>query len=621
MLELAGPSSGAVRRCQTNVPTGSRANAEYLSCGMDVHPLVSVERRTTTYPRTAGPSRSLSVNEAGEVGRYVCMADALGSLASSNFHISEGDGHREDQERADAETTRQKFLFRRSARKSVFLLLGLGYSPRNSLHGPSPVDVYSKTTDGACCAIYTACVVGVGMLALPGAMVRCGVIPGGIALSAMSLAHHFLSQRMLEVPSLVERNLDSLSAMLRAVTSRGWARTMLAAAMFSWYTGCVMIERTMLDHLTKITNLRNVHLQELMAAPECAMACGNLLDERFWWLKPVFAISMIPFAFRVKMKVVERGSKISLVAMMLIMLVDWAAAITYSLLGMKGPEDVLPMYGDDFYSGLHGIMLCYIGLARLPYIAGEMLHPQHAKEVIARASRYSTLLYFVMALVGGWGWGSRLSVYELSPIMLAAVQMREVERPLASAFFYVLACVWLLALFVKMLATFPLFLWPLLREVDILFALDRTPACEIRLPWAMAKVRRKKALVRVALCLSTSLPLYFSASAWSTFKAILLGLGVTGVNFVVPSIIAFMAILAHRDMLKFREVRQAAAIEPSTPGRRREQKSAKRLYFAGDYRVHAATTGAVMAALLILFCLMMVMRAKVAARLVREPDS
>jgi len=524
------------------------------------------------------------------------MGDTLGRLGSVNFTISEGMAPEDDEERVEAEMPRSRFLFRRSARKSVFCLLGLGYFPQATFHRPSPVDVYSKTADSACCAIYMACIVGVGMFSLPGAIVRCGVVPGTISLLVLSLVHHFLSQRMLEVPSLVERNLDSLSAMLRAVTSRGLARVLGAAAMFSWYTGCVVVERTTLDHVTKIASLRSMRLEELLAAPDCPVICSSLLDERFWWLKPAFAVSMIPFAFHVKMKVVEKSAKIALAAMLLIATVDWAAAIVYSMLGMKGPDDAVPMYGEDFQSGLRGILLCYIGLARLPYIAGEMLHPQHAKEVIARASRYSTALYIVMALAGGWGWGARLSVHELSPIMLAAVQMREVGRPFAGWFFFLLSCVWMLALFVKMLATFPLFLWPLLREVDLLFALDQTPACEAMLPWALAEVRRKRALLRVALCLSTSVPLYFSAGAWSAFKALILGLGMTGVNFVVPSIIALLAIVAHRRMLHFREVRDASAL-PASP----RKDHAARLYFAGSYRLHVAATTLITASLLGLF--------------------
>merc|ERR1711920_735959 len=99
---------------------------------------------------------------------------------------------------------------------------------------------------------------------------------------------------------------------------------------------------------------------------------------------------------------------------------------------------------------------------------------------------------------------------------------------------------------IKTVASYPLFFWPLCREVETYFAFEGSLAIELRLPWAIEKVQRQKTMMRIVLVVLTILPtILLAPSQFHLFKAFSRAVPVTFVQFVLPSLFAAVAIVKH----------------------------------------------------------------------------
>jgi len=204
--------------------------------------------------------------------------------------------------------------------------------------------------------------------------------------------------------------------------------------------------------------------------------------------------------------------------------------LTHSLFGTSS----------SIVDGFYDMMRAFIGIGVLPYVIAEMRWPENGKAVATRACRNITILYLCLCAVCYFGWGDDIKSNQKSPI--TTLYNLGGLYTLASRVMAVL-------LLVKTLASYPLFFWPMCREIETYLSWRDAPVM-LRLPWAIRRWRRLKFGLRMGLVALTLIPFLMDKESIKTLVNFLVFVPIPLMNGVLPSFMAVSAIFLHWQLLR-----------------------------------------------------------------------
>jgi len=487
-------------------------------------------------PAAAGRDRAASDNEGNIDRRTRC---AFGTEA---FEISHD---------ISAIPLVDDFVFQRPVRRSV--LLSLGVAPgRDSKPRPDTTDVYTKCSDDVSLMTYMAITIGVGTLDLSEAVAKCGYIPGIICLLSLAGIHLFLACRIIEVPyHLQKHDLGTFGDIAKAslpecLPSKLWMLVFMLGLM-QWFGSC-SIYLTVL--LTAIDNI-------FCGGERCVLP----------YMKMIIGMFLIYPAFKTKASDLMLASKVSLCCMFMLGGIELVCALIF---GITAPVNDHDSFGDEIGPGIRDMMLAFSGVGIWPFIVSEMLRPQQAKQVAARAIGCTTGFYTMIAMTCYFGYGVKIKNGEEDPIKVLNDNGGVFSKAAVLISFF---------LMVKTVATFPLYFWPLCREVETYFRLEDMLCMELGLPWAFRRVQGIKASIRVGLLFLTVCPTF--CSDYEPFKEFMKAV-VFLVQFFFPSWFAVFAIQKHLRILGNKGTADGASSALCFD---------KKRYFFGNISLHVVATG------------------------------
>lgn len=490
----------------------------------------------------------------------VDVQDAL-DLTETAFEINHMGGE---------DPSTQMYTFKRSAKHSVMLDLGMVPRHRTSLPVPNAgSDVfgpYSHASERTCTVMYMAVVIGDGMFNISRGMAKCGWIPGLAVLWGICWIHHFLCTRFVEVPQLLERNFETYTSVARHCFGR------IVSPVFAWF--CI---QSWAGNCT--ISLRNI-----------AKACRMVLfkDQS----TPVgisffFCIFLTPFAFRTSARGLHLASLVAFSTMLSIATLESMSAmyrvfgstesVTYTLVGSR----------QNVICGAQDIAMAFAGVGMLPYIVAEMFSPAEAHRVVSTACQGISSLYTIVAIVCYFGWGN--DVMQRAPIQ--EVMNQGPGGLLLSRFIFGL-------LGIRTVMSYGIFFWPMWREMGRFLNRQEEPASELRLPWAIRFQYRIRTWARIGLVALTWAPLGFTRQHYFFYREFFIKMPNLLVHFVFPALLAVVAICSHSRRLMLqpptRELSSMTLKEAPT----------EIMYFGGNIRVHVASTFVFAAVIVSAFCLM-----------------
>lgn len=506
--------------------------------------------------------------------------DTVRSLPSDHFDTNQA-SEEEDTTEVSA------FRFERSARKSLMLKMGLGKNMQRALsrsmsknenRGLSSIDVYSKCSEQESVNIYMANLLGMGVFQLARAMAKCGLIPGILAMVAFSFLHVFLCHRLVEVPSMVEESFELYAGIARATLPSAFYFPLAFSCMLTWYMSCVFYERQFLVSVVMFLKPGEVHP-------------GHELHEWSWWIaKLILVLLLIPVSWRLNVNLVSRCSKWSLRSMFGVAAFEILGSMIYALTNGSEARSPPQLWGDQVIDGLQSMALCYIGIGMLPYIVAEMTQPHKATKMINTACMNIFAFYGVVAVVGYLCWGPDMLRCSRHPLSTMVALSRESKISGFRAFCYLLCGYAVAILFAfKTVASFPLYWWPLSREVEGFMAFEDSPATEIQLPWATKSQICERKKLKAVLVSITILPMFLSERGYEVLVGFALFGPVCVTHFVLPAWAAFAGIWKHWEAVQLRTARQLTMhqIEAGGLGWWAQTPSSKsRRYVGGSFAVH-----------------------------------
>mmetsp|Transcript_70705 Transcript_70705/g.154156 ORF Transcript_70705/g.154156 Transcript_70705/m.154156 type:complete len:196 (+) Transcript_70705:64-651(+) len=137
--------------------------------------------------------------------------------------------------------------------------------------------------------------------------------------------------------------------------------------------------------------------------------------------------------------------------------------------------------------------------------------------------------------------------------------------------------------------SFPLFLWPLVREVEGFAAWDETPASEVMLPWATKGQLGRRMLVKALLVMLMVPPLLLPCKYYHLVEDWLVYIPMAFTHLVLPATAAFVGIWKHWVIMDHRQSRELTILRiekrglgffASMPDR------STRYYVGGSFQLH-----------------------------------
>jgi len=234
-------------------------------------------------------------------------------------------------------------------------------------------------------------------------------------------------------------------------------------SILTWASACLIFEKNIIVYLLKVSTPFSQGGAE-----------EEYLDHRIFWLKPLLAAVLVPVAWRTDVKLVGWCSNYAMAAMYCAGAFEIIAACTYAYSKADHREPIL-YFGNNLSGGVYDMVFAWLGMSILPYIVAEMIYPQNAVHVINKACGNITIFYFTIAVVCYCGWGSGAA--HRSPIsqMVDLAKDSDASRFYEMLAFRLCAAMCFFSFMVKAGASFPLFLWPLVRELEALVAHDESP--------------------------------------------------------------------------------------------------------------------------------------------------
>lgn len=438
------------------------------------------------------------------------------SFSSANSHIKKGKGAiveitpdyvpRVEFEIADylADGMRKKqHAFHKKVRKSMILRLGVvARSDGPDSGGVSEavdeqLNAYTKATDKMAMTMYMAVIAGIGSTSMPAAFKSCGYFPGVFFVCLFAGVHLFLAHRLIDVPQLVETNLEGYGDIAHALFNKfGWVSIrILAVAM--WFNVCLLFFFVLMYYL-----------------PPILCWVGISLKQERWCsvMELILLMAFIPQTLRTDAKELRKSATWSVRSMLGIMFVLVVAGIVHGI-GHWGKIEYnfwLPVpieTGPVNYrrtrlqlmrKGITSIGSAWAGLAILPYVVSDMMRPERAKSMMNGAVLRLTGFYVTVGTVGFFGWGSKVEDNVLKSVIFSDDPDRQRIYPYVGFFWY-MAQLMSILMALKSFSSFPLFVWPLFRELDSYFEHDSSPPVALGLPWAINRLSRLKLLQRIVM--------------------------------------------------------------------------------------------------------------------------
>lgn len=427
--------------------------------------------------------------------------------------------------------------------------LGAMMNHSNSVFTEDTVDHYHKNDESTCVMMYMSVIIGIGSYDLPRATAKCGVIPGMLILIGMNYVHYFICCRMVEVPVFLEKDLHSFADMVTSCFNRAaWVIVGILSAS-SWGFACVYTLRRSIWTLALV-----------FESPQ-------LLLPRFPSML-VFGILMMPFAFGSRAKDMRNTSKLGLLAMFLAMFTEIGFGLVQAARGTETLSYSWFGMWADICDGTYLMTRAFFGIAMFPYVLVEMVSPDNGKVMAFRACRNISMWFIAVALFGYLAWGDQMKDDNRKEEILALLasggtSMRVVQ--LCGILTMVIT-----------LSLYPLYLWPLCRELEGLLGWRSAPVL-LRLPWALRRLRRNKIMMRVGLVIATLLPQQLSTAVLKPVTKFFIALPLPMMNSLVPSVLALKAIIIHWRFLRDRG----------------EEAMQNKSYWCGHIRAHTVATAVV----------------------------
>mmetsp|Transcript_22237 Transcript_22237/g.48611 ORF Transcript_22237/g.48611 Transcript_22237/m.48611 type:complete len:1004 (-) Transcript_22237:173-3184(-) len=408
----------------------------------------------------------------------------------------------------------------------------------------SASDIYLKTKDSSTKRNFLAITLGLSTFDMPTAIAKCGWLVGILSLVGIALLRIFLVNRLLEVPRLVRQNLASYGELGRGCFGNAGFWITAIFVSFWWYGCCSLyILFTILQFQTQCKDNGRKMLRGCVP----------------WWAWLPCTLALLPLVLRRPgQRELRWASIVSLYAMVtcLIMVSICALFNGFRALGtdkVKVEYDFLPpdsgllrrqsdLLVDAVSSVSHGLL----GVAAVPYVVAEMSSPDQAKKVVGDACKVHTVFTVFVGLAGYFGWGRALlnekSVLTTGPID----QVRKLDGVQDEGWSDMMAICMQILLVTKTVATYPIYLWPLIREWHGLLNLEDHVAVRLGLPWAFKRAKCRKKLVRYCLIAATLGPVLLlkGGSALEAFQAFSAWVSFV-VNFWAPALFSLAAVLYH----------------------------------------------------------------------------
>eukprot|EP00928_Gymnodinium_smaydae_P092216 TRINITY_DN76034_c0_g1_i1.p1 TRINITY_DN76034_c0_g1~~TRINITY_DN76034_c0_g1_i1.p1 ORF type:complete len:577 (+),score=58.52 TRINITY_DN76034_c0_g1_i1:82-1812(+) len=451
-----------------------------------------------------------------------------------------------------------QYAFQRSARGSIMIDLGIhpdsartGASGRKMGHyGADSVDPYSKLSVEGCVMMYLATVIGRGTLELSRAVAMCGYVLGVAMIFGFALAHYFACSRLLEIPQLVERNLETYSDIFGACFNE-LGKTFFSLACAMNYLGVCTI------YVGSI--IRNVTIVLKGDTLRCAAEL-SYVESGHWSMVTFIGVCLFFLTKLNAARDLQRSAKISLIAMALFLCLEVAAAFC------RGTATTIRIFTSDFpfadafefcvrqfierlrpkgwarlQTGASSMILAFADGGVLPYIVAGMLTPEASKEVSKKGIKRLTLIYVGVGVICYFGWGDNLLTNEDQSVIAV---VKRLEGP-----FFWIASVMGLLFVTKAVTGFQLLFMPLLREIEQVLALETAPAVVAGLPWAISHVQFQKQALRAFLVFLVVLPYYLDAVKIELIKTFYVYVLLNIVQFLFPALLAVSSIVRNLSIL------------------------------------------------------------------------
>lgn len=558
--------------------------------------------------KTKGTSRSTGnllteSQQLGSHGGYVPVE--VKGFKPEDWGFGGGDFYRSSSQR------RLEYKFSRSGatRRSLYEQRMGEVLPTNAGVGDGrEVDIYLSLNSRAQVEVFMALVMGLGALNVPGAFVSIGIIPGLSFLLALSGLNHFLCNRLVAVPELLESNFETCTTIMKFLIGRNlvvWG--VLFMSTFTWFCACV------LNAWELGANMRDAHgYIEVDWATSSSRNITVPEDLEGWEIrslgrKVLFTIFVLFcshserfFATYMKARPLAPAARTTATVIVIMLIAGCLGAIYVIAMAVnEGRFQRVAWFGKDGERlvGLHLLLFAYLGSGFLPFIVQEMVvdpngkSVKEAKMLIHRSIRNIAILYAVFGVLGSWGlvnaegidltqrvdgdigWGRDLVIQIINYLRSES----ELGTGWVEFSLWTSGYVILFLFILKGAAGCVVFFWPLLQEVTVFLQTMESPPVEINLPWATDWSSRERRMCRYAVTMIACVPALMQDSlqgAFPLFCRLLVDLPMNVTHLLVPAVVACSAAFMHRGMMRFKEVRR---------------ETMRRIHAAGGYSRHTNT--------------------------------
>lgn len=407
-----------------------------------------------------------------------------------------------------------KHGFHRSARRSILLNIGVptAVMRRALVKGDSSanieetLDSYTKSADKDAGFCYMAVVLGVSSLQVPAALRDCGWVPGIAAILVLGALNRILAHGLIDVPHLLERRFERYADIARTCFSTPLWRMSGVMILCTWWGSCLLFLYTF------------IYSSPLYMAIGCEVAhdAAHPAHTSAWKIVvgSLHVVPLIPLAFMSTMRSFNRFSKWSMKLMYLLLATYVPVCVYHFYKDMNSSEHLaghvritytaFQSDPDRMRKGLVDIAMAYTGLGILPYIVSEMMYPENAKQVATKAITKITMYFLAIAVVGYAGWGDAAS-HEVDDLELHELFPVSPTTPGNLNFYWVMSRLTSALIALKSMLTYPMFFWPLMRELEAYVGTEDSPPVALGLPWAIRERQMTRNLIRVGMVLSTLL--------------------------------------------------------------------------------------------------------------------
>lgn len=472
------------------------------------------------------------------------------------------------------------FQYEHDARRSVLIELGADRND-SALSGSyrQNLNIYAKVGDKSCVEILAACILGAGTFHLPSAFAKCGVVIGSIALLVLTATLIFLNCRMIELPTLLETAVPGYSGISRACLPRWAHRIIVGLLLLSWYGLTVVRQK---DAIVNAARVAMVNI-----AKQSHLDDERAFDTSYWYVKIIYVFILIPIAWSARLSTVGRCAKVLNRMIVVVALGDLLAAAVFR--ASWGFNDFMPhAWGGSIADGLHEFAMSFVGIGILPYLISDMSSPEQASKIVNKTLIKLAIFYCILTFGLYLCWGERRLAQSMHPLTQFLVEKTWRKHVYIGCY-----VVYHVALGITSMLTFPLFFWPLLRELETALGMKNSPALVLQLPWALNKFQSNRKLAEAFVVLSMLAPMLLSTDVFRQLRTFIISVPVSTVHIVFPAWASFLAILQHWEAECYRLARKD---QLTFAGKSCWQKMPSRYtrdYFCNSFLIHMLTTLAV----------------------------